>query len=267
MQDKELDDLFRSKLEDIEVEPSAQVWQNIDAELVGRKRSVLPLLGIAASVILLLAAGILFMSKKEVMKRGKPGKNTLAHQVVKPTKVRAEQNKPESTSIVNQDQLAATPIPAKTKSVQHLSTKTGAPTIERKEVGASIAKTESVKVGAQSVLAVALQKTEENKTVMPSADVASPLKQEVTTKAADLYTKPVLASVTTPAEQEKPAVKKRGIHNFGDLVNLVVARVDKRKDKVIEFTATDDDQTTITGVHIGAINIKRDNSAGNSEPE
>ena len=57
MQDKEFDDLFRSKLDDFEMEPTAQVWINIDAEMDGkkRKRSVFFSLRIAASVILLLS--------------------------------------------------------------------------------------------------------------------------------------------------------------------------------------------------------------------
>jgi hypothetical protein len=264
MQDKEFDDVFRSKLEDIEVEPSAQVWQNIDAELVSKKRRMFPFLSIAASIILLLAAGILFIPKKEVTKPGKPGKNTLAHQVVKPTSVKAEQKKPESTSVVKEEQVAVTQIAAKSRTIQHLAKKTGTPTVEREEVKPSIAKTEPVKIEEQPVLAAAPQKVEENKTMAPNAEISAPTKQEVTIDAVDLHTKPVLASAPIPdIKRDKPSTKKKGIHNFGDLVNLVVARVDKRKDKVIEFTDTDDDQTTITGVHIGAINIKRDNSAGN----
>ena len=38
MQDKEFDDQFRSKLDNFEVEPAAQVWQNIDTELSDRKK-------------------------------------------------------------------------------------------------------------------------------------------------------------------------------------------------------------------------------------
>ena len=66
MQDKEFDDLFRSKLDNFEMEPSAQVWQNIDAELDGKKKkgSLFTLLSIAASIIMLIATGILFMPKK-----------------------------------------------------------------------------------------------------------------------------------------------------------------------------------------------------------
>jgi hypothetical protein len=42
-------------------------------------------------------------------------------------------------------------------------------------------------------------------------------------------------------------------------VNLVVAKVDKRKDKLIQFSDSDDDGSVITAVHLGALKIKRDN--------
>src|ERR1700744_2349017 len=61
MQDKELDNLFHSKLDGFETEPSASVWENIDTGLTAgkRKRILLPLLSAAASIIVLVTAGIL----------------------------------------------------------------------------------------------------------------------------------------------------------------------------------------------------------------
>ncbi len=66
MQDKEFDDLFRSKLDGFEAGPSARVWAGIDAELSGkrRKKILAPYLSIAASIIVLVAAGILFIPEK-----------------------------------------------------------------------------------------------------------------------------------------------------------------------------------------------------------
>src|ERR1700755_697527 len=72
MQDKEFDDLFRSRLDDLEVEPSAQVWAGIDATLDGKKRrSIIPMLSIAASIVVLIVAAILFIPKSETIKPGK----------------------------------------------------------------------------------------------------------------------------------------------------------------------------------------------------
>src|SRR5436305_14821071 len=79
MQDKQFDDLFRSKLGDFEVQPQAGVWQNIDAELGGkRKKSIFQILSIAASVLILLTAGILFIPKKGVVKHNKQETNVIA---------------------------------------------------------------------------------------------------------------------------------------------------------------------------------------------
>jgi hypothetical protein len=66
MQDKEFDKLFSSKLEGLEIEPSAKVWKGINGELSGNKRkSLIPFLSIAASIIVLIAAGVLFIPKKD----------------------------------------------------------------------------------------------------------------------------------------------------------------------------------------------------------
>jgi hypothetical protein len=86
MQDNEFDDLFRSKLDNFEIEPSAQVWQNIDAELDGkhRKRSIFPMLSIAASIIVLITAGILFIPKKENIRPDHYEKSSVVAKVKSP---------------------------------------------------------------------------------------------------------------------------------------------------------------------------------------
>ena len=50
MQDKELDKLFQSSLDDMEIEPSAHVWGEIAGKLdaAKRKRSLAPYLSFAA---------------------------------------------------------------------------------------------------------------------------------------------------------------------------------------------------------------------------
>ena len=51
--------------------------------------------------------------------------------------------------------------------------------------------------------------------------------------------------------------RKHKIHSFGDLVNLVVDKVDKRKDKVLEFTDDGDGDSNLTGVNLGIVKIKK----------
>jgi hypothetical protein len=268
MQDKEFDDLFQSKLDNFELEPSAQVWQNIDAELDGKKKkgSLFTLMGIAASIIMLIGAGILFIPKKNVEPKDHP-KNNLAHNRVKPTVAKPDSNTPVNVQPVKAEQVADAKVPAKPIERAHHSKKMEVPAAPTKEDNQLIAKTEPVKpepvkADEQPILAaVPDQKNEVKNTGTSPVGISVTTKQPEEIKAPAIQTQqPVLASAQTPAvKQNKPVVKRRGIHNIGDLVNLVMAKVDKRKDKLIEFTDTDDDGSTITGVHLGAIKIKRDN--------
>ena len=78
MQDKEFDDVFRSKLDGFEAEPSGRVWTGIDEGLdAARRRKIfMPILRIAASIILVVGLGVLFFvnrDKVSPIKRGKSG--------------------------------------------------------------------------------------------------------------------------------------------------------------------------------------------------
>jgi hypothetical protein len=259
MQDNKFDNLLREKLDNFEAEPSAQVWQNIDAELDGkaRKKSIFPILRIAASVIILITAGILFVPKKEIVKPGRHGKNDAAIRV-KPSVIKTENNAPENRRRAKDEQVAKLQIPAKHTVRIQPKKKITIPAAQNIQDARLTAQTEPVKPDEQPLLAAVSQKADKIGVAVASTPVE--VKQTKINKTPDLPSQPVLASAELPAvKQNKPAVKKHGIRNVGDLVNLVVAKVDKRKDKVIEFTDTDDDQTTITGVHIGAIKIKKDN--------
>jgi len=120
-----------------------------------------------------------------------------------------------------------------------------------------IQKQEPVKDNNEQLIAAvpAIKQPEVTNPVVPGPETQLTVK---TNAVEPVITKPVLASTEVPAVQQAKTVKRRGIHSFGDLVNIVVAKVDKRKDKVIEFTDTDDDESTITAVNMGPIKIKKD---------
>ncbi|MGZ3999543.1 MAG: hypothetical protein ACXVIY_02890, partial [Mucilaginibacter sp.] len=88
MQDREFDDVFRNKLDGFEAEPSAKVWVGIDATLdeKSRKKAIMPWLSIAASIIVLVSAGILFIPKKTSTKHHTEGivKVQPAHAIAQP---------------------------------------------------------------------------------------------------------------------------------------------------------------------------------------
>jgi hypothetical protein len=122
-------------------------------------------------------------------------------------------------------------------------------------------------IPAQQQLAVQQQQ--------PILPVALVSKNDISTKptSIDTTTKisamPVVKAdmpatlITTVPDKVKPAdtarAKKHRVHTFGDMLNVVIAAVDKRKDKVIEFSNTDGDESSITGINLGIIKIKKEN--------
>jgi len=157
MQDREFDDVFRNKLDGFEAEPSAKVWMGIDATLdeKSRKKAIMPWLSIAASIIVLLSAGILFIPKKTSTQHHGEG-------IVKTPPVHAIAQPKQETPIKEpalQTQIAVVPATAKpvirhTKKIE----KTVAPAEKPTE---QIAKTEIAKPVEQPILAAVSQKQQQ----------------------------------------------------------------------------------------------------------
>jgi len=257
MQDREFDDVFRNKLDGFETEPSAKVWMGIDATLdeKGRKKAIMPWLSIAASVIVLVSAGILFIPKKIIPEH--------ANKIVK---VRPAQNiaRPKQETGIKtpalQTETAVAPV--RMKPVVHHAKKIEkiiAPVEQPTQV---IAKAVPAKTNDQPVLAALPQKQQQaTQPVVPGSETPLTIKPMESNNTPDQQTKPALIALQQPPVN-KPTVtvspKKHGIRNFGDLVNLVVAKVDKRKDKALEFSGDDDDESVIAEVNKGIQKIKKD---------
>lgn len=260
MQDNEFDNMFRTKLNGLEVEPSARVWRNVSAELNGtQKRRLSPVWSIAATTVLLLSAAAWFLTGKSV-------------------------NVQQNRVAIQKKQSVIIDGPAKDKNAI-------TPAVFRKEVsvsgdnGIAINKLARVKQGILKQVNATAEAEKQDK--------AQPLKSEIMAPIVNLATQPVLAAM--PAQLEHKAVvpdmslsspqlmatensnqptvtkvtepvmasqperkKKRGIHTLGGLINAVIAKVDKREDKIIEFTETDDDQAEITGVNLGLFKVKKE---------
>lgn len=243
MQDKDMDELFGSKLNDFEVQPSALVWDNITNELGAgkRRKRLVPLLSIAASVIVLLAAGILFIPQKQ-----NPVKNT--HAIAKST---APVLKVDTAKKITNG--AAYSIIAKNNGSNPVKI-TKAINI-KKHIAVDTAK--PVNTVEQPVLAnVSQQPQEVIKPVVPDEDITlKPMEMPV------LGAKQTLANAQLPnadKQNVKPVKKKHRLNTFGDMVNAVVAKIDKRQNKFIEFSNTDGDEATITSVNLGLVKIKKE---------
>jgi len=251
MQDKEFDSIFSSKLNDFEVEPSKAVWQGINDGLGNNNRKkVLPFLGIAASIIVVIAAGIVFLTQKATVVKPRV-KNRVA--VNHPAKVAPAVTAVKPQAIIVQHPVIAANTVAEPKHVVK-SNKVNVP------VKRDIAIQQPTITQPQQQILASVVVTK-NDVVQPKGIDSANMIASVPTVHPQPDKPAVIAATTVPIEKpaDTPPVKKHRIHTFGDMLNVVIAAVDKRKDKVIEFSNTDGDESTITGVNLGVIKIKKEN--------
>jgi len=251
--DKELDDLFAARLDSFEVEPSANLWQNIERELDGKpkKKSIIPTLRIAAGIVVMLSIGLIFLRKQE------PVKNQLPKKIAK---VELQKQDPSKTQIKNlDDKNSMLLLSAKNKVVKTASLKV-------KIFTAKIFIQPKLKVEENTTQSLAQVKPNEELedskkklsqpqiALVPDASISLKPKSETT-----LQLKPIVKPPEQLAANTTMKIKHKRIRNIGDVVNLVMAKVDKREDKLIQFTDSDDgDESTVTGINFGIINLKKE---------
>jgi hypothetical protein len=250
MQDKEIDQLFRSEFDDFEVEPSAAVWGNVTLQLDRKKRSLKTYLSVAASLLILLSAGLYFVSQ-----------------------IKDDTNKPVQVAVVKNDK------PVK----EVIAPETASPKIAQLPVVRAIALNTTVTSRKQKVRRVKQQHTlpvapilviaepdqqlaqanhrsaDAIKFVVPDKD--TPILEKIAVPEDMPFKTNILAAQTetVPKTMAVAPAKKRHIRSLGDLINVVVSKVDKRKDKLIEFSSTkDEDESIISGLNLGFIKIKRE---------
>jgi len=250
MQDKEFDQLFRDKFDDAQIEPSANLWANIEAELVPKRKRVFPIYWMAAAIVAatLTIALLIFNRAEKVQLRGRTA------DVVKPAVSTKE--KSEDT-LLNQ----AKPI-----------ARDNAPVEKGILVSTSPAKNNQLAEDKKAVQAPDQNSSKNNLGVMqPNQIIAhlttrDPIVKESAIELPKAKVDPaeviVMASADVPIVtgdeviNENDMADKRGIRNMGDLINFVVDKVDKREDKLIRFD-TDDDNSSLIGINIGMIRFSK----------
>ncbi|MBD1392587.1 BatA domain-containing protein [Mucilaginibacter glaciei] len=253
MQDKEIDQLFRSEFEDFETEPSTKVWGNVTRELdtVKRRNTWLPYLSMAASILLVVALGWYFIPRDNT-------KTKKQDQIAK-----APNNKPAKAIIAPAKDITpgTEQIPMITNRVAYKAVtprtmkQVARPIIEEDSM---VQKAAEIKPAEQ--LAQNVQRNPEITTpVVPGIETALTARAEVSGEPAFTTRQPVAAAQDPKTNKVLAAmpVKKHRINTFGDLINVVVSKVDKRKDKIIEFSSTDEDESTISAVNLGFVKIKK----------
>ena len=263
MQDKDLDKLFQSALDDYEIAPSAGAWMGITEKLdAGKnKRKWMPFLSIAAGLVLLITIGVLFMPKPVKVDPAKKDDNALVKNtpVIKPVQAPVAPVVAKVDPLKNKNQQRAVIAPVNNLAVikKHKRSEIITPA---KPATIIEQQTNPANADDQPVLAATQRNHDIANPVLP--DTGTPIMVKQTIDNA-----PVFASITpvaTPAatlpavDKQAPPVKKHRIRSFGDVLNVVIAAVDKRDKKIIQFSNTDGEDATITGVNLGIIKINKD---------
>jgi len=230
MQDKAFDQLFKDALEHAEIQPSADLWNNLAKDLKEpvTKRQLPIYWMVAAAVAVVLFSVLLFVPGQEKIKlQG-------AAMAVKDTRVVpvvAEQAaSTRDAAITNEDQSTPLVIAPRVNEADM-----------EKDFKAMQPKEALVRHDVKKVALVP-----EVRQAMGPDPYAG---QDVVMAKVDATEVP---DQNVTAETEEP--EHKGIRNFGDLVNYVVDKVDKREQKFLKFSS-DDDNSSLIGINIGFIRL------------
>lgn len=227
------DKILKDKLKDVSVAPSPQVWENISAGLEQKqqkKRVIYPWLGVAASFLLVSLGAWLFFP----MNQAQVGAAKVVNVQQMPTRTTEVQPTAQENLSKNEvAHIAKVIVKEKVSSLQKdfVLTSSSVITVEPKP-GATVQQSE------QQEVAVLNESQSIDPAIIPNAP------QEIALTSA-----------------EPGAIKhaKKRIRSLSDLVNFVIAKVDNRKEKVLE-TSSNEAILSLTSLNVGPLKFKKNNT-------
>lgn len=247
--DKELDKLFQQKFEHAELAPSGDLWAKISQKLEQPQKRTKPFPVFwmaAASVVFVIGAALWLNSSNEVIKL---------------------QGTPEMTNNY-QSQESIPPVSDIQVSDGGLQDKRMARVIKSAAVSEEVDEEPQVRVSFASSAAEGNSETSlmASNTRSPKENTAK--KEEEEMFIPDLYAgdlsrldvtqNNMIARVDDErymTAEEGSEVSGRRKRSIGSLVNYVVAKVDKRDNKIIEFK-DGDEGSEVSGINLGPIKFK-----------
>ena len=232
MEDKDFDQLFKDQFEEAEVAPSTNLWDNIEKELSPKKRVMLPAYWMAAAVVVIGVMVAVLMPKTEPIRL--QGNRDVAAATVAPEVISSAVVADRLATVVEDKEEKSTPL-----------------------VIAARLNEEDVKKDFELVQPNVERKHPVNMDVQTSPSIIAKVEPE--SPVNDV----MIARVeSTPEVQANTIVEQpehKGIRNVGDLINIVVNKVDKRDKKLIQFNTDEDDNSSVVAINIGFLKFnKRD---------
>ena len=249
--DKELDKLFQQRFEDLQIEPSNELWDKISNKLDNKKpaKKTFSILWMAAaSILVVLSAGLWFTkSDEKIISQG-------SQEIVQEERKMIEQN-PVSGDFKNltkdeTEQLSTGISQAQNIVTEELSKTESTIQTEEVKVIPEIKSTESEVVIASNVIKRPI-------VIQPKQPVKVPTRfsgdqSNLDLSQPDLSRDDLIASNNNQdrnsGDEFNSNVKNRKVRGVGGLVNFVISQVDKREDKLIG--------TELSGINLGVLKIK-----------
>jgi len=252
MPDNDFDNLFRDKFMNAEVEPSANLWANIEGKLAPKPKRKFPLMWVAAASVAVVASVMMFtQSGEKIYLQGstvevaavQPAVEHPVSAVVETTMDTAPAARPTVHTVASRN-LAKREVPA--EAVAQLVE-------DQKNIIASVqpsTSNEHLPIKRAEVKTLDVTNTAN---VVPVVNTAS-----------DNNNGAMMANLGNLTDDDTPEqaaeTNKKGIRNMGDLINYVVEKVDKRDKKLIKFNTDDDDNSSIIGLNIGFVKLNKKNN-------
>jgi hypothetical protein len=240
-QDKDFDQLFKNAFDDAEIIPSRNLWSNIESGIEPKKKRIIPIYWLsAAAVLLVVIGGILVYQQQNVNPK------QLTSYVAPKVKPTVAEQPVQDSVVTNVKPIEKTEVvlPVSTKAASNLAKTTVKKVAKPVEKQKIVTATEVLK-----------QETRIAKTEEPKKDIKTRIEEAILQPEKEI----VIAANPVPAKVDEPINDNdeqniKNIRNVGDVVNLIVNKVDKRKDKFIQFR-TDDDDSSLSSINIGPFKI------------
>lgn len=230
MQDKDFDQLFKDRFEEAEIQPSSNLWGNIEKELTPKKKKAFPVYWAAAAVVVIATTIGLLSQKTEPLK-------------LQGNRIETAQVEKLPVTVPKQNSVVEEPVVARTESTPLvLAPKVKLENLVRKNSQLAVQPNPEIKRQQVKVIDVAPEQKEEIKSV-------ATLEKEIMIAKVD----PPVITEQSNQIAETEVRERKGIRNVGDVINFVVDKLDKREKKIIQFKTDDDDNSSLIAVNIGIL--------------
>nr|WP_315421758.1 hypothetical protein [uncultured Pedobacter sp.] len=246
IRDKDFDQLFKDAFADAEVTPSRDLWSSIESEITPKKKRIIPVYWLSAAAVLLIATiGILVYQQQNNTSEGKQLANNTIEKPKPVVETSVVKDQPPVVVEPVKDVAPILPVEAKpARAIAKTKVKQDKPALEQPRI----------------ITAPEVQKQETTvaKVEEPKKDIRTKIEEAILQPKEEtvIVANPTAIKTDDPINENEQGIK--GIRNVGDVVNLIVNKMDKRKDKLIQFR-TDDDDSSLSSINIGPFKIGKRN--------